>query len=260
MPGTIHTRSEGGVGTLVFDHPERRNAVSVNMWAALPDALAGFAQDPDVRVVVMRGAGDKAFVSGADISQFDEQRSGDNHAGYDDAAALAFLALASFDKPLIAMIHGYCIGGGLAIALTADLRYADEHSRFAIPAARLGVGYHMGGVGDLAALVGMSTALEIFYTARKFDADEALRTGLVNAIVPATELEAHVQGVAAQISENAPLTIRAVKLAAQELSRPDGKRDYARVNAAVAACYASEDYKEGIAAFLGKRRPAFRGR
>lgn len=246
---------------MVFDHPERRNAVSVAMWDAIPDIAATLDADAGVRVVVLRGAGDRAFVSGADISQFESARTGAAAAqAYEDKGIRAFSALANVSKPVIAAIHGFCIGGGMAIALTADLRIAADDAELAIPAARLGLGYHAPGIEALVRLVGPSTAMEIFFTARRFAAHEALARGVVNEVVPKASLDARVRELAGAIAENAPLTLRSMKLVARELGRPEGARDDAAIRASIHACFDSEDYREGVRAFLEKRKPQFSGR
>jgi len=253
-------RKEGPIGWMIFNNPERRNAVSLDMWRAIPDVLAAFEADPEVRVVVFTGAGDRAFVSGADISQFEAERSDATaEARYSKASAAANAAMAGLSKPSIAMIRGYCIGGGLAVALTCDLRICTEESRFAIPAARLGLGYGFAGVKALIDVVGPSIAKEILFTARQFSAEEALRVGLVNRVAPAGELEGLVRDYAAMIGANAPLTLRAAKLAAREALRDPEHRRLADVEAAVAACFDSADFKEGRTAFMEKRAPQFRG-
>jgi enoyl-CoA hydratase len=253
-------RKEGPIGWMIFNNPERRNAVSLDMWRAIPDVLAAFEADPEVRVIVFTGAGDRAFVSGADISQFEAERSDSTaEARYSGASAAANAAMAGLTKPSIAMIRGYCIGGGLAVALTCDLRICTEESRFAIPAARLGLGYGFAGVKTLIDVVGPSIAKEILFTARQLSAEEALRVGLVNRVAPAAELEGLVREYAAMIGANAPLTLRAAKMAAREALRDPEKRRLKEVEAAVAACFDSADFKEGRTAFMEKRTPAFRG-
>lgn len=260
MSGRLLTEKQGHIGYLVFDHEARRNAISARMWREIPGAVQRFAEDDDVRVVVMRGAGEVAFVAGADISEFETSRSGTVAEAYDAANAFAFKALADLEKPLLAMIHGFCVGGGVAIALQADMRFGADDSIFAIPAARLGLGYSMGGIETLIQVVGLANAKEIFFTAQKFKAGDALRMGLLNAVVPKARLAQHVLETAERIADNAPLTIRAAKMATRELQRPLAERDVAAVSQAISACYASEDYKEGVAAFLEKRRARFQGR
>ncbi|MGH0028345.1 MAG: enoyl-CoA hydratase [Myxococcota bacterium] len=264
MGGTVRAardEQDGRIGWVVFDHPERRNAISVEMWKQIPQALDELGADPDVRVVVMRGAGEVAFVAGADISEFGSKRTGGAAADvYDADSGAAFGAIANFGKPLLAMIHGFCVGGGVAISLGADMRFASSDAVFAVPAARLCLGYAMGGLDALVNLVGPSRAKEIFFTARRFSADEALAMGLVNGVFPSDELEASVRETAARIAENAPLTIRSVKRIVHELARDPDDRDHDAVNASIRECFESDDYKEGVRAFLEKRAPRFQGR
>ncbi len=262
MSGTIGTEidRDSGIATLTFDHQPRRNAITGDMWDAIPDAVTTLDEDDDVRVVVMRGAGDVAFVSGADISEFEQSRTGASAEEYDRSNARAFSALSALSKPLIAMIHGFCVGGGCAIALTADMRYCDEDGVFAIPAARLGLGYHAGGLETLVSTVGQAAAREIFFTARRLRAEEALQVGLVNAIVPKERLADHVANVARQIANNAPLTISSAKFILHELRKPGSQRDRDAIDASIHDCYASADYTEGVRAFLEKRPARFRGR
>jgi len=263
MGGNVRVERDAeqpGIGWIVFDHPERRNAISVEMWRQIPGAVADLAADDAVRVVVLRGAGDAAFVAGADISEFGEHRTGAAARSYDVDGAHAFAALAGLAKPLVAMIRGYCVGGGVAIALCADLRYAGDDAIFAIPAARLGVGYPMGGIEKLRELVGPSRAKEVFFTARRYAADEALAMGLVNAVVPRGELADHVRDMAGRIAENAPLTIASAKRIVDDLGRSPEQRDPEAANASIQACFESDDYQEGIRAFLEKRKPRFTGR
>jgi len=252
---------QGAIGRVVFSRPERMNAVSFEMWAALPEIMNLLEADSEIRVIVLTGAGDKAFVAGADISQFGEARA-DASAGaaYEDANENAFTAIAEVDKPTIAMIDGYCIGGGLAIALSCDLRFAAEGSTFAIPAAKLGLGYPPGGIKKLMGIVGPAFAREIFYTARRFDHAEALAMGLVNRVLPRTELESYTDRICADIAANAPLTIKAAKHTIGAILDDPADYDRAKIDVLVEACFDSEDYREGRAAFLEKRPPRFEGR
>jgi enoyl-CoA hydratase len=256
----MRARKEAGVGFVTFNNPERHNAVSLEMWEATKYILDDFAADNDVRVVVLAGAGGKAFVSGADISKFASERASiEATRAYDVTTAAAFNSIYEFPKPTIAMIRGYCIGGGAALAVCCDLRFCSDNSVFAVPAAKLGLGYGYAGIKRLADIVGPAFAKEIFYTARQFTAAEAYAMGLVNRVVPTAELESCVKSVTDMICANAPLTIRAVKFAAGEAYKDESKRDLKRMNELVEACFASRDYVEGRTAFMEKRKPAFTG-
>ncbi|HEV3246657.1 MAG TPA: enoyl-CoA hydratase [Beijerinckiaceae bacterium] len=253
-------KKDGAIGWMFFNNPARHNAVSMDMWKAVPEILEEFGRDDAIRVVVVAGVGGKAFVSGADISEFGEKRhSREATLLYNATVERASDALLSCKKPTIAMIQGYCIGGGLAISLCCDLRIASEDSRFGVPAAKLGLGYAYPGIERLADVVGPSFAKEIFFTARQFDANEALAMGLVNRVRPSSELEGFVTGYAGMIGANAPLTVGAVKLCVGEYVKDPGKRDLKACQAAVDACFASADYVEGRTAFMEKRKPVFRG-
>ena len=254
------SRKDGHVGYLIFNNPERHNAVSLDMWDATSRILETFAKDNDIRVVVITGAGGKSFVSGADISKFESERSSlEAVKNYNTLVARANESISEFPKPTIAMIRGYCIGGGLGLAVCCDLRICSDNSKFGIPAAKLGLGYSYPGVKRLSDVVGPSFAKEIFFTARQFDAEEARTMGLVNRIVPAEELETYVKNYADTIANNAPLTVKTAKFIANETMRDESKRNLARCAELVEQCFKSNDYTEGRKAFMEKRKPAFTG-
>ena len=254
-------RADGGIGWMIFNHPARHNALSLEMWQGIGDILEVWSADDDVRVVVMRGAGGKAFVSGADISEFDTKRaSALQKEEYDAIAGRANRWLATFEKPLIALIEGYCVGGGLATALAADIRFATPDSRFGIPAAKLGLGYDYPGLAKLARLVGPSRARDILFSARLLDAQEAAGMGLVNFIAERDAIESRTIAYAKTIAANAPLTVKACKVALNTWERGAHEDEPHRVKQLVDACFDSEDYKEGRRAFKEKRPPRFSGR
>ena len=256
----ILARIEDGIGWLTFNQPEKRNAISLAMWEAVAMAAQRFAEDPAVRVVVLHGAGGKAFASGADISEFDKLRdSAAAEARYSAVSSQARQQLEAMGKPLVAMIQGYCVGGGLATAMVADLRISAEDGRFGIPAAKLGVAYAYHSLRRLAWLVGPAMAKEIMFTGRLLDAAEALRVGLLNRVVPATELEAVTTELARSIARNAPLSIRASKEGIDQITGDPARADPARFEALYRACFDSADYAEGRAAFMAKRAPVFTG-
>ena len=254
------SRRDGHIGYLIFNNPERHNAVSLDMWAATSQILEIFANDAEVRVVVITGAGGKSFVSGADISKFESERSSlEAVKHYNTIVARANESISEFPKPTIAMIRGYCIGGGLGLAVCCDLRICSDNSKFGIPAAKLGLGYSYPGVKRLSDVVGPSFSKEIFFTARQFDAEEARIMGLINRVVPAAELETYVKNYADTIANNAPLTVKTAKFITNETMRDESKRNPARCAQLVEQCFKSNDYTEGRKAFMEKRKPAFTG-
>jgi len=255
----IIARKEGAVGWLIFNNPERRNAISVDMWEAIPTVLSQYEADPEVRVIVLAGAGDKAFVSGADISQFEKERSSaDAVQRYEELAEGAAARLQGCDKPLIAMIRGYCLGGGMNIAVLCDIRIAADDARFGIPAAKMGLGYRASSMKNLVDVVGAAYAREIMITARQFTANEAREMGLVNKVTAKENLESAVKEYTDAISANAPLTMRTAKRIIREIGMVD--YDAAKCRAWAKECFESEDYKEGRKAFMEKRKPVFKGR
>jgi enoyl-CoA hydratase/carnithine racemase len=251
---------DNGIGWMIFNNPARHNALSLEMWQGISDILAAFSEEERVRVVIMRGAGGKAFVSGADISEFDRERSNaEQKAAYGKIAGSANRWLATLSKPLIALIEGYCIGGGLATALAADVRFATPDSRFGIPAAKLGLGYDYGGLATLARIVGPSRARDIMFSARLLQADEAHAMGLVNFVVPREDIEQTCRDYAATIASNAPLTVMAAKAAVDAWERGGRPSDIEAVQQLVDKCFDSSDYREGRRAFSEKRTPRFTG-
>ena len=254
------SRKEGKVGYLTFNNPERHNAVSLEMWEAAAGFLEDFKKDKNIRVVVVTGAGGKAFISGADISKFEKERStqeGVDH--YNAAVDRANNAFYTFPKPTIAMIRGYCIGGGVGLALCCDIRICTEGSKFGVPAAKLGLGYRFDGLKKLVDLVGPSFAKEIFFTGRQFTAADAQVMGLVNRVLPDPELESYVKDYAETIAANAPLTVDSVKYIVGQVLADESKRNLKKCDELVQACFASNDYKEGRKAFMEKRKPVFTG-
>ena len=254
-------RKDGRVGTMIFNNPERHNAVSLEMWQAASRILADFAADDEVRVVVLTGAGGKAFVSGADISKFGDERATREAVQHYNANTERFYsAIYGFPKPTIAAIQGFCIGGGLGLAVSCDLRFCTQGSRFALPAARLGLGYGFAGLQRFIDTIGPSHTKDIFFTARQFGADEALRMGIISKVLREGELDAFVKEYAGTIADNAPLTVGAVKQISNEVLKPESERNLARAAELVARCFASQDYIEGRTAFMEKRKPRFTGK
>ncbi|CUA83789.1 Enoyl-CoA hydratase/carnithine racemase [Chelatococcus sambhunathii] len=266
MPSPVASHSlrlsvASGIATMTIDNEARRNAIDFATWRAFPQVMATLGADDNVRVVIIRGAGDVAFTAGADIGEFGSLRaSPEGGRAYEAANLAAFEAVAACPKPVLALIRGFCLGGGLGIALACDLRIAADDAVFAIPAARLGVGYPPAGMGMIVAAIGAAAAKDLIFTARRIEAAEALTLGLVQKVVPAGDIERAAAGLAETIAVNAPLTIRAAKAAVATAAGLPGAGTPNDLQALADACFASADYAEGCAAFLGKRSPQFTGR
>lgn len=250
-----------GIGRMIFNNPERHNAVSLEMWDAAEEILKDFAADDAVRVIILTGAGGKAFVSGADISKFEKERaSDDSQRHYNDRVRRVYDNVQALPKPTIAMVNGYCIGGGLAFAICCDLRFCSEKSKFGLPAAKLGLGYPFEGLARLVNTVGPGAARDITFSGRHLDAQEALNIGLVQKVLPEDELEDFVVGYAKTVAANAPLTVKSMKVIINEVLKNPGAPDLDKCRALVDEAFASEDFVEGRRAFLEKREPRFKGR
>jgi enoyl-CoA hydratase/carnithine racemase len=257
----IYGRREGAVGHLVFNNPAKLNAVSLDMWDGFVGMLKDYANDPEVRCVVVSGAGGKAFVSGADISKFESERANaEAQERYDAISKQGYEALYDFPKPTIAKVTGYCIGGGMNLAACCDLRYCNDSARFGVPAAKLGLGYGFLRIERLSRIIGLPRAMEFLFTAKQYSAEEAYEMGLVHGVAPDAELDAMVGNITGAIAQNAPLTIALAKAAAREIAKPESKQDHRKLDAMVKACFDSEDYKEGRRAFMEKRKPSFKGK
>lgn len=260
MTDKIITEKAGDIARIIFNQPEKRNAVSLEMWEAVEEALARFERDADVRILILSGAGGKAFVSGADVSKFESERASEEAvAHYNAATKRVYDNLEAFTKPTIAQIDGFCIGGGVALALSCDLRICGQGSQFAVPAAKLGLGYGYPGINRLVGVVGPSFAKEIFFTARRFDAEEARIMGLVNRVVEDDKLAEIADETAKMIAANAPMTVESVKYIVGQTGLPESERNLEECDLRVKACFDSKDYIEGRRAFLEKRKPKFIG-
>ncbi len=259
--GKILQSVTDGVGVITFNNPEKRNAMSLEMWEGLGTALTELRDNPDVRVVIMVGAGDKAFVSGADISQFEKTRhNAEASEEYSRRSAAQRALLADYPKPTIACIRGFCLGGGLQVAMLADIRIASDNSQFGIPAAKLSIAYGYDGLRNLVSLVGPSWARLIMYTGMRIDSTEALRIGLVDRVIPDAGLWNATMEIAITISGNAPLAIKAAKITIAQVLKDPGQRDMDAIKEIGIACMDSEDFREGRRAFMEKRKPKFSGR
>ena len=255
------SRIEGSTGYLIFNNPEKHKAVPLEMWDATDAILDAFENNPEVRVVVLTGAGGKSFVSGADISKFEQERGSEEATRHYNARIRGiYERIAQFPKPTIAQIDGFCLGGGLNLAVCCDIRMCSSKSKFAMPAAKLALGYPFPAIERLMAAIGVSNAKYLMFTAERIDADTAYRMGFVQSVEAEDALEGAVAALATQIGQNAPLTVKAMKYISTQVLANEDQRDLARCDAMVEACFASADYKEGRAAFMEKRAPQFQGR
>ena len=259
-PGQLTHHKEGGVGYVVFDNQKKFNAVSFDMWSALPGIMDAFNKDPEVRAIVITGAGERAFISGADISQFDSRRSGDGAMDYNKAVEGGYGAVLNCPKPTIAKIRGICMGGGLGLALNCDIRICSDDAKFRMPAARLGLGYQFEGIKRFVEVLGPANTADLFFSARTFGAADAMTIGLVKQVFPAFELDGAVTEYVDQIAENAPLTVAAAKRVLLELRKDPAQQDRALAQKMIDACFTSADYSEGRKAFAEKRTPNFQGK
>ena len=257
---TLLVEKRGAVGWIIFNQPAKRNAINDAMWRAIPPAMQRFDADPEVRAVVFRGAGTEAFAAGADISEFEKVRSDKGAvAQYDDLLDQVLHSIQNSLKPSVAMIHGFCMGGGLEIAVACDLRYSGASGQFGIPAAKLGLAYNVEGHKRLLETVGHAWAREIMFLGRRYGADEALAMGLVHRVLPDAELDRYVNDVIRTLCDNAPLAIANTKTILEEYVKSSGSPDAARMSAAIERCAKSSDYTEGRRAFMEKRKPQFKG-
>lgn len=256
----LTVEKRGAVGWIVFNQPAKKNAINGAMWRGIPTAMAQFDADPEVRCVAFRGAGSEAFASGADISEFEQIRSQKSSvAAYDDLLDQVLHAIQDSPKPSVAMIYGFCMGGGLEVALACDLRYCGQSAQFGIPAAKLGLAYNIEGHNRLVQTVGHARAREIMFLGRRYGADEGLAMGLVNRVYPDADLESEVEKIISALCDNAPLSISNSKTIIEEYVKSSGPPDAARMAASIDRCGKSSDYQEGRRAFMEKRKPRFRG-
>jgi enoyl-CoA hydratase/carnithine racemase len=259
-PARLRTETEAGIRWIIADNPARLNAYTRDMWEVLPGLVNEAEADPDVRVIVLTGAGDKAFSAGADISEFEGNRTGEEARKYDEINHVAFATVSRVSKPTIAMVHGYCFGGGCELAICCDLRWVADDALFSIPAAKLSVGYNPRWIKPMLSVISAAKTKEMLFTGARYPAAEALAMGLVNRVVPKANLKAETVKVAQEIANNAPLSIRAAKLSVDEMVAHPENTDMERLDTLVDACFQSEDFVEGTRAFMAKRKPVFKGR
>jgi len=258
---SLIVEKRGAVGWIVFNQPAKRNAINGAMWRGIPQAMAQYDADPDVRCIAFRGAGTEAFASGADISEFEEIRAQKSSvAEYDGLLDQVLHSIQDSRKPSVAMIYGFCMGGGLEVALACDLRYCGRSAQFGIPAAKLGLAYNVEGHKRLIETVGHARAREIMLLGRRYNAEEGFAMGLVNQVFHDAELDSAVGGIITQLCENAPLSIANSKTIVEEYVKASGAPDEANMTAAIERCAKSGDYQEGRRAFMEKRKPLFKGK
>jgi enoyl-CoA hydratase/carnithine racemase len=261
MTARILTRQEGRIGHIILNNPEKLNAISLDMWEGLGTAMAAFEADPEIRVVVFSGAGGKAFAAGADVSKYEEERMGDNaQEHYAQTGERSLQAIYHSAKVTVAAIDGWCIGGGVSVALVCDLRYCSDVSKFGQPAMRYGIGYRYSSLRRMVDIVGVAAAKDLLLGGLQFDAQEALSKGLVGRVLPQAAYQAFIDKMVRGIAEGAPLTAQQVKFTLNTYMQDAATRDTARCEEMFLHCYASDDYREGIRAFAEKRKPVFTGK
>ncbi len=257
---TLVAETEGAIRWIEIRNESRLNAFTKDMWAAVPRLVAEADADPAIRVVAFRGAGEKAFSAGADISEFGTNRTGDAARAYDEINDAAYVAISACTKPTIAMVRGYCFGGASVLALSCDMRIADDRAVFSIPAAKLSLGYNPRWIRPMLQVMTPARAKEMLFTGGRYGATEALAMGMVNRVVPGADIRDATVTLAGEIAQNAPLSLRAAKAAVDQLAAHPETVDMGALDALAQACFASEDFKEGQRAFLEKRKPRFSGR
>lgn len=256
----ILQHTDGAIATITVSNPSKHNAITPEMWQALGEAFSAAERDPSVRVIELTGEGEQAFVSGADIGRFGERAATERAATLSAPSNAPYLLPLACSKPTVATIRGFCMGGGLGLAAACDIRLCADNAVFRMPAARLGIGYSFEGLGRVIDLIGPANASDIFLSARRFNAAEALRLGFVQQVLPMAEFGAASRAYLTLMAENAPLSLLAMKRSTRAWLQPAAERDMGAVKAAIAACMQSDDHREGKAAFMEKRTPNFQGR